>query len=114
MMYYVDAADKGHEIFIPPGRWNEANDLLEHEKWDDLAKFPPWSDQPPLPPREADRMSYTDGRTGAQKAIHLPQGTLKRAAELYMNEDWAELEREFKDWSKCSTPLICRRLPILM
>jgi hypothetical protein len=100
MIYYIDNTDKAHEIYIPTGRWTEANDLLEHEKWDELAKFPPWSDQPPLGPREVNQMTYTDGNTGSERIIHMPKGTAKRAAELYMNEDWEGLVREFKESSE--------------
>lgn len=108
MMSYVDNNGHPHEIYVSPGRWNEAADLLDHEKWEELSKYPRWSDQPPLTPRWATQMNYTDGRTGAQKSIYMPQGTAVRAAGLFMKEDWAALEREFEDWSEHQSTFLRR------
>ena len=101
MIYYEDNAKQLHEIYVAPGRWDHANQLIEAEQWEELrSQFPPWSDQPPLGPRECNQMSYTDGRTGAQRTIYMPKGTMKRATELFVKEDWASLENEFEVWSK--------------
>ncbi len=44
-------------------------------------------------------MSYTDGRNGVERNIHLPRGTMGRACELYAREDWEGLEG-FEVWSE--------------
>lgn len=100
MLSYVDQTNQRHEIYVAPGRWSQANDLLDDEKWDMLSEFPPWSDQPPLPMRQPNVLSYTDGRNGAEKSVFLPKGTYERATNLFVNEDWAALEQEFAEWSK--------------
>ena len=100
MLSYVDNNNHRHEIYIAPGHWNQANDLLDNENWDALSQFPPWSDQPALSPRQTNVLNYIDRRNRAEKSIFLPQDTAERAVELFIKEDWAALEREFEDWSK--------------
>ena len=83
---YLDASGNLHEIFISPGRYAKAVELLDAEDWDALSEFPRWSDQPPLSPRQPDAMMYKDGK-GIEREIFLPEGKAERAVELLMRED---------------------------
>jgi hypothetical protein len=109
MLSYSDATNTPHEIFITPGRYHEALHLLERQDWKALSECPRWSDCPPLPPRDPDAMTYAtkdlDGKSEGVRTIYLPQGTAERATLLFVNEDWAALEREFEEYSK-SCPLV--------
>lgn len=97
---YIDSEDCSCQIYISPGRWDEANQLLIDKDWEALSQFPPWSDQPPLPPAHVNQMNYTDGRDGTKRSIYLPRGSDKRATQLFVNEDWASLEKEFEVWGE--------------
>jgi hypothetical protein len=95
MLAYLDASGNLHEIFISPGRYAKAVELLNAEDWDALSEFPRWSDQPPLGPRQPNSMMYMDGK-GIEREIFLPEGKAERAVELLMSEDWAGLGTEFE------------------
>jgi hypothetical protein len=95
MLAYLDASGNPHEIFISPGRYAKAVELLNAEDWDALSEFPRWSDQLPLGGRQPNSMMYTDGK-GIEREIFLPEGKAERAVELLMREDWAGLETEFE------------------
>lgn len=94
MFAYFDASGNLHEIFIGPGRYAKAVELLDAKDWEALSEFPRWSDQPPLGGRQAESMTYTDGK-GIERKIFLPEGRAELAAELLMREDWTGLETEF-------------------
>jgi hypothetical protein len=40
MLTYLDASGNLHEIFISPGRYAKAAELLDAEDWDALPSFP--------------------------------------------------------------------------
>ena len=104
---YLDASGNLHEIFISPGRYAKAVELLDAEDWDALSEFPRWSDQPPLGPRQPDVMMYKDGK-GIEREIFLPEGKAERAVESLMKEDWTGLETEFEIY--CQSKAFALRL----
>lgn len=99
MFRYEDGNEIISEIYVAPGRHEEIKQLWETEQWNELAKFPRWSDRPPLPPRQPDSMTYTTPE-GKERSIWLPEGSHGRVYELFKSEDWEGLERGFVQYSK--------------
>jgi hypothetical protein len=95
MLAYLDGFENLHEIFVSPGRYAKALELIDAEDWNTLSKFPRRSDQPALGGQQTDIMTYAGGK-GFERKMFLPKGTAERAAELLMKEDWDGLETEFE------------------
>ncbi|KAK3327757.1 hypothetical protein B0T19DRAFT_422710 [Cercophora scortea] len=45
-MTYKDGSGVAHEIFLPAGSAKAAADHYANKRWDELAKFPKWQNQP--------------------------------------------------------------------
>jgi hypothetical protein len=97
MLAYLDASNTPHEVFVKPGNYVNALGLLDAKDWEALSKLPRWSDQPAIGGRQADSMTYIDGR-GVERMMSLPEGMAERVAELLMKEDWKGLETEFETY----------------
>jgi hypothetical protein len=100
MIQYHDGTGTLLEIFIPSGTYKQAMSLIEEQDWEALSQFPRWSDQPALESGQPNVMRYNDPRTGKDREIYLPLGTLKTASQLLMAEDWEGLGKNFMVYSK--------------
>ena len=100
---FQDATGTSHEIFVPAGKEREIIELEDNEDWDALlAKFPPFSDRPPVFTVQPNCLEVPMGLNSSMKRFYIPEDQAKvdRVCELVIAEDYRTLEREFELWGK--------------